>query len=291
MKRLKWMGIGVIFIGVLMIGLLAPGRVLRWQDRKRESQIQFETAEEVKLNGDESFALVDKLKLFSGCDKNAQVAELDISNSYVGKYESQMDQLVEQEYRKLADLELMSPMNGTAGMESGKNPEFMDRLIEKRIFYVFDIRNPGHSMFVWEYMLFDSTGGIEILNLDQQSGKLLGFAHIDDGWNTDITYPVSDTYLLECMERFLEYLGLSENPAEITLNWENSPKYVLRVDGEIEIQEGLNEAYLDERNVEEMMSGFWRSMLLFSLEDSEGTFDYRVLNGENGYAFGMNKIF
>lgn len=197
MKRIKWkwIGIGVIFIGVLIIGLLAPGWVLRWQDGKRESQIQFETTEEVKLSGDESFALIDKLKLFSGCDKNAQVAELDISNSYVGKYESQMDQLVEQEYRKLADLQLMFPMNRAGNMQSGKKSEFMDRLIEKRIFYVFDIQNPGHSMFIWEYMLFDSSGQVEILNLDQQSGKLLGFAHIGDGWNTDISYPVSDTHI------------------------------------------------------------------------------------------------
>lgn len=84
---------------------------------------------------------------------------------------------------------------------------------------------------------------------------------------------------------------MAENPVEITVNWEDSPKYVLRVDGEIEIQGALAEEDLDERNVEEMRSGFWKSMLIFSLEDGEGTFDYRVLNGENGYAFGMNKIF
>ncbi len=286
MKQIKWkwIGIGIIFIGVLRIGLLAPGWVLKWQDGKRERQIQFESVEEVKLSGDDSFTLIDKLKLFSGCDENAQVAELDISSSYIGKYESQMDSLMEQEYRKLADLELIFPIVRADYMKEGKTQELLDRLIGKRIFYVFDIQNPEHSMFVWEYMLDDTSGGIEVLNLEQQSGKLLGFAHI-----TDILYQVSYTSLLECMERFLDYLGLPENPIEIIMNRQKDPEYVQCIDGEIQGTPEVKE--WGEKNIEEMQTGLWQSMILFSLEDGESTFHYRVMNGKMGYIFGINKIF
>lgn len=289
-RKIKIALVLVLFILIVSASLVFPALGLQWQDKRMGNQVQFETTEEVVLSREDIFSLRDRISLFSGYNTNTQIAVISRNDSEPDEMEETMQQALGEEYKKLSELELLPELD-FKDAEFAVVVEFWERIKH----FVFDKNNPAKSMIIWTYIFSTGQDDCVVLNLEQESKKVLGFSYyyfIDDpGLYTMITE--------EKIHAFAGYLGYEvESVGAFDGNWamRDFTEYTYI---QSEYMDG-SEVVVDENEAvvggEDVWGRPWREIYQIVMEkeadaESDDVTEYRIGITDMGITFGEETFF
>ena len=294
-EKMKAALVLVFFALVVAASLVFPALGLDWQDRRIGNQVQFETIDEVALRREDIFSLEEKIRLFSNYNSNAQIAVINRNELENDELEEVMNQAVFAEFRKLCDLGLLW---GYPYAESLDDIGYMDHFKN----FVFDQKNPSKSMIIWTYVLpVDGDLGSIVLNLEQESKKILGFScwrwDRNSSFDTEITedmihafagylgYVGYEVKILEGVPKTEDYAGY---PGEEMVGGVSVVKYS---DGQELWEETVVNAAAEYG--EDIWGNPWREIYQIKMgeEDADGMIDYWITASEGGFVFGTEMMY